>query len=406
MRLYEYEGKALVREGGIPTPYGRNVLSGRDACEVATEIDGPVVVKAQVLFGGRGKAGGIRFAATPEEVRDQANVLLGGTLRGAAVGSVLVEQRLEVVSEYYVGITYDEMERRAVVIAGRSGGIETEEAAAGGVEFARCYVDPFVGLQPYMARDIARRVVGGRSSTSLADIIAKLYRLFLRYDAGLVEINPLALTAEGSLIAADCRIEIDDDALFRQQDRLARLGIPVRQERGREPTELEMQAAEIDNIDHRGVAGRVVEFDGDIALIIGGGGASLTVFDAILRNGGRPANYCEIGGNPTVRKVRELTRLLMSKPGVQSLAVVTNVLNNTRVDLVARGVIKGLLDSGIDPGSFPIVVRSSGSWEEDGYRILDKYGIEWFDRTRTMDAAARHIVDLTRRVGTVDGNTG
>ena len=200
MRLYEYEGKALVREGGIPTPYGRNVLSGRAACEVATEIDGPVVVKAQVLFGGRGKAGGIRFAATPEEVRDQANDLLGGTLRGAAVASVLVEQRIEIVSEYYVGITYDEMERRAVVIAGRSGGIETEEAAAGGAEFARCYVDPFVGLQPYMARDIARRVVGGRSSTSLADIIAKLYRLFLRYDAGLVEINPLALTAEGSLL--------------------------------------------------------------------------------------------------------------------------------------------------------------------------------------------------------------
>ena len=406
MRLYEYEGKALVREGGILTPYGRNVLSGRAACEVATEIDGPVVVKAQVLFGGRGKAGGIRFAATPEEVRDQANDLLGGTLRGAAVASVLVEQRIEIVSEYYVGITYDEMERRAVVIAGRSGGIETEEAAAGGAEFARCYVDPFVGLQPYMARDIARRVVGGRSSTSLADIIAKLYRLFLRYDAGLVEINPLALTAEGSLIAADCRIEIDDDALFRQQDRLARLGIPVRQERGREPSELEMQAAEIDNIDHRGVAGRVVEFDGDIALIIGGGGASLTVFDAILRNGGRPANYCEIGGNPTVRKVQELTCLLMSKPGVQSLAVITNVLNNTRVDLVARGVIKGLLDSGIDPATFPIVVRSSGSWEDDGYRILDKYGIEWFDRTRTMDAAAKYIVDLTRRVGTVDGNTG
>ena len=304
MRLYEYEGKALVREGGIPTPYGRNVLSGQTACEVATEIDGPVVVKAQVLFGGRGKAGGIRFAATPEEVRDQANDLLGGTLRGAAVTSVLVEQRIEIVSEYYVGITHDEMEKRAVVIAGGSGGIETEEAAAGGAEFARCYVDPFVGLQPYMARDIARRVVGGRSSTSLADLIAKLYRLFLRYDAGLVEINPLALTTEASLIAADCRIEIDDDALFRQEDRLARLGIPVRQERGREPSELEMQAAEIDNIDHRGVAGRVVEFDGDIALIIGGGGASLTVFDAILRNGGRPANYCEIGGNPTVRKVQ------------------------------------------------------------------------------------------------------
>ena len=406
MRLYEFEGKALARAEGIPTPSGRNVHSAEAAGEAAAEVGGQVVVKAQVLFGGRGKAGGIRFAATPEEAGDQADDLLSEPLRGTAVTSVLVEQQLEIVSEYYVGITHDEMEKRAVVIAGGSGGIETEEAAAGGAEFARCYVDPFVGLQPYMARDIARRVVEGKSAASMADVITRLYRLFWSYDAGLVEINPLALTADGSLVAADCRIEIDDDALFRQQDRLARLGIPVRQERGREPSELEMQAAEIDNIDHRGVAGRVVEFDGDIALIIGGGGASLTVFDAILRHGGRPANYCEIGGNPTVRKVQELTRLLMSKPGVKSLAVVTNVLNNTRVDLVARGVIKGLLDSGIDPAAFPIVVRSSGSWEDDGYRILDKYGIRRFDRSHSMDAAAKYIVDLTRRVGTVDGNTG
>lgn len=406
MRLYEHEGKALLREVGVATPNGRNVSSGQAAFEAATDIGAPVVVKAQVLFGGRGKAGGIRFAATPAEAGDVANDLLSGTLRGTAVTSVLVEQQLEIGSEYYVGITYDEMEKRPVVIAGRSGGVDAEEAAAGGAEFVRQHIDPFVGLQPYMARYIALRLVEGKTARSMADVIQRLYRLFWSYDAGLVEINPLALTADGNLVAADCRLEIDDDALFRQEGRLARLGIPVRQERGREPSELEMRAAEIDNIDHRGVAGRVVEFDGDIALIIGGGGASLTVFDAILRNGGRPANYCEIGGNPTVRKVQELTRLLMSKPGVKSLAVITNVLNNTRVDLVARGVIKGLLDSGIDPSTFPIVVRSSGSWEDDGYRILDKYGIRWFDRTRTIDEAAEYIVGLTQEAGRADGNTG
>ena len=218
MRLYEYEAKALVREEGIPTPYGRNVLSGETAREVATEIDGPVVIKAQVLFGGRGKAGGIRFAATPEDARDQANDLLSGPLRGTAVTSVLVERRLDIVSEYYVGITYDEMEKRAVVIAGRSGGVEAEEAAAGGAEFVRRHIDPFVGLQPYMARDIARRVVGGKIARFLADVISRLYRLFWNYDAGLVEINPLALTGDGGLVAADCRLEIDDDALFRQED--------------------------------------------------------------------------------------------------------------------------------------------------------------------------------------------
>ena len=405
MRLYEHEGKALLREVGVSTPNGRNVSSGRAAFETATDIGGPVVVKAQVLFGGRGKAGGIRFAASPEDAGDVSNDLLSGTLRGASVTSVLVERRLEIVSEFYVGITYDEMEKRPVVVAGRSGGVDAEEAAAGGEEFVRQHIDPFVGMQPYVARYIALRLVEGRAARSMADVITRLYRLFWGYDAGLVEINPMALTADGNLVAADCRLEIDDDSLFRQEHRLARLGIPVRQERGREPSELEMRAAEIDNIDHRGVAGRVVEFDGDIALIIGGGGASLTVFDAILRSGGRPANYCEIGGNPTVRKVQELTRLLMSKNGVKSLAVVTNVLNNTRVDLVARGVIKGLLDCGIDPATFPIVVRSSGSWEDDGYRILDKYGIRWLDRTHSMDAAAEYIVNMTREVEGCDGNT-
>jgi succinyl-CoA synthetase beta subunit/citryl-CoA synthetase large subunit len=292
-----------------------------------------------------------------------------------------------------------------VVVVGRAGGMDVEEAAAQGVEFARTLVDPFIGLQSYKARELALQVASGPAVSQLAAAIAKLYNLYQRWDAGMAEINPLVLTGDGKVVAADCRVDIDEDALFRQREWLAGLGIPVRQERGREPTELERLAADIDTIDHRGVAGRVVEFDGDIALIIGGGGASLTVFDAILRFGGRPANYCEIGGNPTVRKVHELTKLLMSKPGVKSLAIVTNVLSNTRVDLVARGVIKGLLDRGIDTHKFPIVMRSSGSWEDEGYRILDKYGIKWFDRTHSMDEAATYIVDMRRQLEADDGHS-
>jgi succinyl-CoA synthetase beta subunit/citryl-CoA synthetase large subunit len=216
-------------------------------------------------------------------------------------------------------------------------------------------------------------------------------------DATMAEINPLILTKEQKFFCADSRIEIDDDALVRQKGNLERFNIPLREEKEREPTELEIKARGIDQLDHRGVAGRVVEFDGDIALIIGGGGASLTVFDAILRYGGKPANYCEIGGNPTVKKVQKLTELLLSKKGIKGVAVITNVLSNTRVDLVARGVIKGMLARGIDPSKFPVVFRVPGSWEEEGFKILEKYGIKYFTRDQTMDEAAKYIVDLLKK---------
>ncbi len=406
MRLYEHEAKTLARGAGIPVPRGRLVTTAAEAEDAAIGLGQPVVVKAQVPVGGRGKAGGIRFADDPAAAREATAELLAGQVRGFAVSSVLIEERLDIAEEYYIGATIDEVAKRCVLVAGRAGGVGVEEAAAQGVEFARCHVDPFIGLQPFMARDLALTLTRTKAVSLTTDIVTRLYRLYQTYDATLAEINPLVLTRDGRVVAADFRVEIDDDALFRQRDRLAAVGIPARQEADRTPTELERRAAEIDNIDHRGVAGRVVEFDGDIALIIGGGGASLTTFDAILRHGGRPANYCEIGGNPTVRKVRELTRLLMSRPGVKSLAVITNVLSNTRVDLVARGVIKGLIDAGIDPRTFPIVVRSSGSWEDEGYRILDKYGIKWFDRTQSMDEAAEYIVELARRREAADGHTG
>lgn len=399
MRLYEHEGKALASAEGIPVPRSRLVASPSDAEEAARELGGDVVLKAQVLAGGRGKAGGVLAAATAGEAGEMARRLLGGIIRGLPVRAVLVEERAEIAHELYVGVAIDEAEKRTVVAAG-PGGVDVEDAAALGAQFARRTVDPFVGLPPFRARELASGLSRGRAMAHVAGVIGKLYALYRRYDATMAEINPLAVTPGGEVLALDVRCELDDDALSRQEGRLRAFAIPVRLDDGREPTELERRAAEIDRSDHRGVAGRVVEFGGDIALLIGGGGASLTVFDAILRHGGRPANYCEVGGNPTVRKVQALTRLLVSKPGVRSLAVIMNVVSNTRVDLVARGLIKGLLDAGVDPrvpsGCFPIVVRLAGSWEDDGYGILDQCGVRWLDRTHTMDEAARAIVELTR----------
>jgi len=173
---------------------------------------------------------------------------------------------------------------------------------------------------------------------------------------------------------------------------LEELGIDPGGRQARQPTPFERRAAEIDRMDHRGVAGRVVEFAGDLGLIIGGGGASLAAFDAVRRHGGRPANYCEIGGNPSVRKVAELTRHILDKPGVERLAVIMNVVNNTRVDLVARGVIKGCLEAGREPGQAVAVFRIPGAWEEEGFRLLRHYGIEPLGREVSIDEAARRAV--------------
>jgi succinyl-CoA synthetase beta subunit/citryl-CoA synthetase large subunit len=184
-------------------------------------------------------------------------------------------------------------------------------------------------------------------------------------------------------------LEVDDDALSRHADIAALEKDTGRVQGERRISDFERQAAGIDSLDHRGVAGRVIEFDGNLGLIIGGGGASLTAFDAIRSHGGRPANYCEIGGNPSVLKVKELTRLILSKPGVDKIAVIMNVVSNTRVDLVARGIIKGILESGRSPAQTVAVFRVPGAWEEEGFKILSKYGIPIQGRTVSIDEAAR-----------------
>ena len=164
---------------------------------------------------------------------------------------------------------------------------------------------------------------------------------------------------------------------------------------GRPPTEFEIRGAQVDAVDHRGVAGRVVEFDGNLGLVIGAGGGSLTIFDAVQKYGGKPANYCEIGGNPSVNKAMELTKLILSKPGVEKIAVIMNVVSNTRADIVARGVIKGVVESGHEPAEKISIFRIPGSWEADAFKILDKYGVEYCDRSVSMSEAARRAVEKT-----------
>jgi succinyl-CoA synthetase beta subunit/citryl-CoA synthetase large subunit len=224
-------------------------------------------------------------------------------------------------------------------------------------------------------------------------------QLFLDFDLTLAEINPLARLEDGRFVVLDGHVDMEAEARGRHAALLEELGIGEDETRqARPPTEFEIAGRHVNEADHRGVAGNVVEFDGDLGLVIGAGGGSLTLFDAVRKHGGRPANYCEIGGNPSVKKACELTKLILSKPGVEKIAVMMNVVSNTRVDIVARGVIKGCVESGRDPSKTIAIFRIPGAWEDDGFKILRKYGVEYCDRSVSMyEAAGRAVAKMQAR---------
>jgi len=390
MRLLEHEAKQILKKYGIVIPQGRLIEKGDSA-----DIDTPVIIKAQVPIGGRGKAGGILEVNGTDEARDKIDKLFTGTIRNYPVLKILLEEKANIQDEYFMAITYDTVAKEPIAIFSREGGVDVEEQA--GQDPEKVNKEFFTirrRLPQYHAREIiAQAGISGRTLLALGGVLAKLADIFLDYDATLAEINPLAMTAGGRLIALDCHMDIDDDAVFRHPD-IAKLQTDVnRIKTGRKSSEFEQKAAAIDSIDHRGVAGRMIEFKGNLGLIIGGGGASLTAFDAIRDHDGRPANYCEIGGNPSVWKVTELTKLVLSMPGVDKIAVIMNVVSNTRVDLVARGIIKGILEFGRDPLETVAVFRVPGSWEEEGFKILRKYGVTYCDRSISIDKAAKIAVE-------------
>jgi succinyl-CoA synthetase beta subunit/citryl-CoA synthetase large subunit len=386
MRLLEFEAKEILKKYGVEVPAGQ-VVTTLDGFNFAT----PVMLKAQVPIGGRGKTDGVIAASSTKQCQAGIKHLLGKKIRGFHVIKLLVEEKLDIDREFFMAVTYDTVAKAPIAIFSPQGGVDIEILAAR--DPGRVRYETFSArnrLPHYRAREIISDTgVTGRRLLALAAILAKLADIFLDYDATVAEINPLALTREGQLVALDCHLEIDDDALFRHRDLSEIAKDKNRIQPERTASDFESEAAKIDNLDHRGVAGRVIEFDGTMGLIIGGGGASLTAFDAVKAHGGKPANYCEIGGNPSVLKVKELTKLILSKPGVEKIAVIMNVVSNTRVDLVARGIIKGVLESGKDPATTVAVFRVPGAWEEEGFKILSKYGVRFGDRTCSIDQAAR-----------------
>jgi succinyl-CoA synthetase beta subunit len=395
MRFYEYEAKNLLAKHGIPLAKSGTATTVEEAMQIATEIGCPVVLKSQVLSGGRMKAGGVQFAESPEQAGQAASEIMAIEINGQLPRSVLVEPRAAVKKEYYAGVIYDGMAKRPVLIFSDMGGIDIEEVAEKHPEhIARTYLSNLTPIFDYQAKETISSIgVTGSQLTRMTPILTRLARLFLEYDLTLAEINPLAELEDGSFICLDCHLDMEEEARDGHGALLDGLGIQREETRqARPPTPFEIAGARVDAADQRGVAGRVVEFDGNLGLVIGAGGGSLTLFDAIRKHGGKPANYCEIGGNPSVSKACELTKLVLSKPGVEKIAVMMNVVSNTRVDIMARGIIKGVVESGFDPKEKITIFRIPGSWEEEGFKILEKYGVEYCDRSVSMDEAARRAV--------------
>ncbi|MEA2317910.1 MAG: succinyl-CoA synthetase beta subunit [Solirubrobacteraceae bacterium] len=396
MRFFEYEAREVVRRAGIPvTDYGFT-RDPAEAAEIARRIGGPVVIKSQVLSGGRMKAGGIRFADTPQEAEGHAREVLELPINGHLPRGVLVDPRAVVAQEFYAGVVWDGIRKRPVMLFSDMGGIDIEEVAEAHPDHVgRGHFSTILPFSEFQAKEVIASVgVTGSRLNRLVPILTRLAQLFVERDMTLAEINPLSELADGSFVALDAHMEMENEARGRQKDLLVALGVADEETRlAREPTPFELAGEEVDGQDHRGVAGNVTEFDGNLGLVIGAGGGSLTLFDAVRAHGGRPANYCEIGGNPSVNKACGLAKLVLQKPGVDKIAVMMSIVSNTRVDIVARGVIKACLELGMDPAEKIAIFRIPGAWEDEGYKILERYGVEYADRSVSMHEAARRAVE-------------
>jgi succinyl-CoA synthetase beta subunit len=397
MRFFEYESRRIVAMAGIPvTEYGF-CRTAQEARAAAEKIGGTVVIKSQVLTGGRMKAGGVKFAEGPEEAERHAAEILELEINGQTPRGVLVDPKAEVKQEYYAGVVWDGTRKRPLMLFSDMGGIDIEEVAEQHPHHVgRGHLSNLLPVADFEAKQVvAATGVSGRQLNRATPILACLGQLFRDHDMTLAEINPLAELEDGSFVALDAHMEMEDEAKPRQKALLEEeLGIaPDDTREPYEPSEFERNVAAIDAADHRGVIqGRDHGFDGNLGLVIGAGGGSLTLTDAVRSQGGLPANYSEIGGNPSVAKACGLAREVLRKEGVEKLAVMMSIVSNTRVDIVARGVIKACLELGKDPAETIAIFRIPGAWEEEGFKILERYGVEYCDRSVSMWEAARRAV--------------
>ena len=405
MIFYEYEARRIVEQAGIPvTKYGF-CQTPEEARKIAEEIGGPTVIKSQVLTGGRMKAGGVKFADTPDQAAEHAEAILKLEINGHMPVGVLVDPRAEVKQEYYASVVWDGTAKRPLMLFSDMGGIDIEQVAEEHPDHVgRGHISNLLPVGDYEAKQvIAATGVTGSQLNRATPILARLARLFRENDMVLAEINPLAELTDGSFVALDAHMEMESEAEGRQK-KLLRKDLGIAEDDTRDsyvPSEFEKNVKEIDAADHRGVIqGKDHGFEGNLGLVIGAGGGSLTLTDAVRSQGGKPANYSEIGGNPSVAKACGLAKEVLKKDGVEKIAVMMSIVSNTRVDIVARGVIKACLELDRDPAETIAIFRIPGAWEDEGNKILDHYGVEYCDRSVSLwDAAGRAVAKIQEGAG-------
>ena len=378
MDLYEYQGKQLFKQFGIPVSDGRLATTPDQARTAAEELGTQVVVKAQVLTGGRGKAGGVKLADDPADAEQKAKDIIGLDIRGHVVEKLWIESASDIAKEYYLSVTFDRGAKQPLFMFTTQGGVEIEEVAANDPDaLVRLHVDPLEGYQPW----IARRLVYGAGvedageQKQIADIVAKLYRCFVETDAMLTEINPLIVTPAGEVKALDSKFTVDDSALYRHPD-IAEF----RDTSAADP--LEAFARE------KGVT--YVKLDGEVGILGNGAGLSMSTVDVVVVAGGRPANFCDLGGGGSAEGVVDALEVITRDPQVKSIFF--NIFGGiTRCDEVARGILEALDRMKIDT---PIVVRLDGTNAEEGRRILADAAPPNLHVEPTMLDAARKAVEL------------
>ncbi len=379
MDLYEYQGKELFKRVGIPVSEGRRADSPQEARAAAQELGGQLVVKAQVLTGGRGKAGGVKLAEGADDVEQKAKDILGLDINGHVVRRLWIERASDIEREYYLSITLDRGAKKPLFMFTTQGGVEIEQIAEERPEaLVRLHVDPSEGFQPWVAR---RLIFGGgvtdpSEQKQIASIVEKLYRAFVEFDAVLCEINPLIVTPDGTVKALDSKFTVDDNALFRHPD-----VAEMRDTAAADP--IEAFARE------KGVT--YVKLDGSVGIIGNGAGLAMSTVDVVAHVGGRPANFCDLGGGGSAEGVVDALEVITRDPQVKSIFF--NIFGGiTRGDEVARGILEAL--DRLDMSKYPIVVRLDGTNAEEGRRLLAEAGNPNIHPEATMLEGARRAVEL------------
>ena len=378
MDLYEYQGKELFRHFGIPVSDGRLATTPAEARAAAKELGGPVVVKAQVLTGGRGKAGGVKLADDPADAEAKAQDILGLDINGHIVRKLWIEQASDIAKEYYLSITFDRGVKQPLYMLTTEGGIEIEQVAEQNPDaLARLHVDPLEGFQPYQGR---RLIYGAgiddpNEQKQILAIVEKLYRCFVESDAMLCEVNPLIVTPEGEVRALDSKFTVDESALFRHPD-IAEM----RDVEAADPQERLAREKEV----------TYVKLDGDVGILGNGAGLSMSTVDVVVVAGGRPANFCDLGGGGDAQGVVDALEVITSDEQVRSIFF--NIFGGiTRGDEVARGILTALERMKIE---LPIVVRLDGTNAEEGRRLLAEAAPPNLHVEPTMLEAAQRAVEL------------